>query len=146
MGKTLEMPRKSTSQKRKAAFTCLVFTVLGLELAAIFLSRPFRSYSFPKATIEEIISKPAVWENKAIRIQGTIQRIALGIIYPFNYWLSSDRNQTVRIGVSWHTESDLSGNHVIVVGVVTHDYAWVHPDHPGWQIYFIKASRVYQVS
>jgi hypothetical protein len=146
MGKTLETPRKAASPKRMAVPISLALMVLAPAIAAFFHSHIISPFSLPKSTIEIIVSNQQAWENKTIMIQGTMQRIALGIIYPFNYWLFSDRNQTVRIGVSWYTESDLSGNHVIVVGIVTHDYAWVHPDHPGWQIYFIKASRVYQVS
>lgn len=141
----LETPRKAASPKTMAVSISLALMVLAIAIAAFLHSSLISPLSLTKSTIGEIVFNPTAWENKAVRIEGTIQRIALGIIYPFNYWLSSDRNQTVRIGVRWHAESDLSGKHVVVVGVVTHDYAWVHPDHPGWQIHFVKASLVYEV-
>ena len=127
----------------------LVFLALGCLILIAGVTVLIHSYladrfPVPKSMISEIISNPTAWENETIKVEGTIQRTAIGIIQPFNCWLFDTENQTMRIGVKWHSESDLSGKNVRVIGVVRKGYAWVHPDHPGWWIYFIEASSVYE--
>jgi hypothetical protein len=94
-------------------------------------------------TISKIVSNPAAWDNRTVKVEGTIQRINLGVIQPFNYWLCDKENQTIRIGVKWNSEADLSGKNVNVIGVIRKGYAWVHPDYPGWWVYFIDANSIF---
>jgi hypothetical protein len=135
------MHKKVAPRKKTLVFPALVCTVLivvAMLIYSLFQSR------FPSSgeTISDIVSNPAAWDNRTVRVQGTIQRTNLGVVLPFNYWLSDEENQTMRIGVKWHTEADLSGKNVNVIGVVRKGYAWVHPDYPGWRVYLIDANSV----
>ena len=135
------MQKKASLSKKTLALCALACSAL--IVGAILVHAFFRSY-FPSSrqTISDIVSEPATYENKAVHVQGTIQRIEVGIIQPFNYWLSDPENQTIRIGVKWFTDADLSGKNAEVIGVVRKGYAWVHPDYPGWWVYFIDANSV----
>jgi len=121
----------------------LAFSSIILVTGVVILIQNFFSSSpISRSTISGIVSNPHVWENKAVRVDGTIHTPALGVILPFNYWLSDTENQTIRVGVKWHSETDLSGKNLTIVGVVRKGYAWVHPDYPGWWVYFIEASSI----
>lgn len=140
----MEHVKKVTSRKDVLVFLVLACTVLIADVAVLihsFLTGPFRE---PGNTISEIFSNPTPWENKKVKVEGTIQRTDLGIIWPFNYWLSDKENQTIRVGAKWHSDKDLSGKNVRIIGFVRKGYAWVHPDYPGWWVYFIEASLVYE--
>jgi hypothetical protein len=136
------MQKKVASRKKALVFSALACTVL--ILAAVFIQSFFPS-RFPVwvETISKIVSNPATWDNRTVKVEGTIQSIDLGVILPFNYWLSDPDDQTVRIGVKWHSEVDLSGKNVNAIGVVRKGYAWVHPDYPSWWVYFIDANSIY---
>lgn len=136
------MQKKVASRKKALVFSALACTVL--IVVAVFI-HSFLASRFPVSgdTISEIISDPTAWDNRTVKVDGTIQRTNLGVVLPFNYWLSDEENQTMRIGVKWHSEADLSGKNVSVIGVVRKGYAWVHPDYPGWWVYFIDANSVY---
>jgi len=138
------MQKKIASGKKSLVFSALACTVL---IVAAVLIQSFFPSRFPVwvETISKIVSNPAAWDNRTVQVKGTIQRINLGVIQPFNYWLSDKENQTIRIGVKWHSEADLSGKHVNVIGVVRKGYAWVHPDYPGWWVYFIDANSIYLI-
>lgn len=140
----MEHVTKVASRKDVLVFLALVCPVLIAGVAVLI--HGFLTGRFPatKSTISEIISHPTAWENRAVKVEGTIRRTTLGIIRPFNYWMSDRENQTMCIGVKWHSEADLSGKNVGVIGVVRKGYAWVHPDHPGWWVYFIEANSVYE--
>lgn len=144
MGKTVEHVKRIASRKGVLILLGLAGTILIASVAMLIHSFLTNHYPTPENTILEIISNPTAWENKTVKVRGTIQRTAIGIIRPFNYWLSDRANQTIRIGVKWQSEADLSSKNVRVIGVLRRGYAWIHPDHPGWWIYFIKASSVYE--
>lgn len=136
------MQKKVASRKKALVFSALACTVL--IVVALFI-HSFLASRFPVSveTISEIVSDPAAWNNRTVKVEGTIQRTMLGVVLPFNYWLSDKENQTMRIGVKWHSDADLSGKNVRVIGVVRKGYAWVHPDYPGWWVYFIDANSFY---
>jgi len=137
-----DMWKRAVSRRRALVFSALVCAVL---VVAVFLCGLFPSrFPVSRETVSEIVSDPAVWVDRTVTVEGTIQSVNLGVIQPFNYWLSDNENQTVRIGVKWQSEADLSGNSVRVIGVVRRGYAWVHPDYPGWWIYFIDANAVHR--
>jgi len=142
LGKSCSMQGKK--EYRKKALVLVAVVCMVLIMAAVFIDSFFLN-PFPVwvESVSKIVSNPAAWDNRTVRVEGIIQRISLGIILPFNYWLSDPENQTVRIGVKWYSGADLSGNHVNVIGVVREGYAWVHPDYPGWWVYFIDATSVY---
>lgn len=140
-GRTSEHTRKLAS--RKNMLITLAFLGAAMIFTAAILIQSFLSNSpVPKATILEIVSNPTAWENKTVRVDGTIQTPALGVILPFNYWLYDAENQTLRIGVKWHSETDLSAKNLEIVGVVRKGYAWIHPDYPGSWVYFVEASSI----
>ena len=144
-GRTLEHARKVAS--RKNVLIILAFLGTAMIFGVVILIQSFLSGSpFSRGAILEIVSNPTAWENKTVRVEGTIQTPALGVILPFNYWLCDVENQTIRIGVKWHSETDLSGKNLAIVGVVRKGYAWVHPDHPGWWVYFIEASSICEIA
>lgn len=135
------MQKKASPSKKTLVLSA--FACSALIVAAILIHALFQSH-FPSSdqTISDIVSNPAAWENRTVHLQGTIQRIEVGIIQPFNYWLSDEENQTTCIGVKWLTDEDLSGKNAEVIGVVRKGYAWVHPNYPGWWVYFIDANSV----
>lgn len=120
-------------------------TVLAAGMALLIHSLLTGGMPASRDTISEIISNPAAWEGKEVEVAGTLQSTAIGIIRPFNYWLSERANQTTRIGVKWDSEETLAGKDVQVVGVVRGGYAWVHPDHPGWWTHFIEATAIHAI-
>ena len=120
-------------------------TVLAAGMALLIHSLLTNGMPASRDTISEIISDPAAWEAKEVEVAGTLQSTAVGIIRPFNCWLSESANQTMRIGVKWDSEGTLAGKDVRVVGVVRRGYAWVHPDHPGWWVYFIEATAIHEI-
>ena len=136
------MQKKIASRKKGLVFSVLACTVL--IVAAVFIHSFFPS-RFPVwvETISKIVSDPAAWDNRTVKVEGIIPRTNLGVVLPFNYWLSDKENQTIRIGVKWNSEADLSGKNVNVIGVVRKGYAWVHPDYLGWWVYFIDANSIY---
>ena len=141
----MEHVTKVASRKDVLVFLALACPVLIAGVAVLI--HVFLDGHFPvtRDTISEIISNPTAWENKTVKVEGTIRaEPVIGIIRPFNYWLSDRENQTMRIGVKWHSEADLSGKNVRIIGVVRKGYAWIHPDHPGWWVYFIETSSVYE--
>jgi len=140
--RTLEHARKLASRRNVLIALAFLGTAMILE-GAVLIQNFLNSAPLAKATILEIASNPTAWENKTVRIDGTIQTPALGVILPFNYWLCDAENQTVRIGVKWHSDTDLSGKNLAVVGVVKKGYAWVHPDYPGSWVYFIEATSIH---
>jgi hypothetical protein len=89
------------------------------------------------------MSESEEWENKAVKVEGTVEEIPLGIIQPFNYWLCDKQNQTERIGLGWYSDINLSGRSLMVVGVVKKGYAWVNPNYPGWSTLYIEAISIY---
>lgn len=140
----MEHVKKVTSRKDVLVFLVFACTVLIAGVAVLIHSFLADRFPVPGNTISEIFSNPTAWENKKVEVEGTIQRTAIGIIWPFNYWLSDKENQTIRVGVKWHSDEDLSGKNVRVIGLVRKGYAWVHPNHLGWWVYFIEASSVYE--
>ncbi|MBX5328331.1 MAG: hypothetical protein QHH18_04035 [Candidatus Bathyarchaeota archaeon] len=131
---------------KKGVLFILAFLGTAIIIGVVILFQSFLSdSSVYRITISEIASDPAAWENKIVRVDGTMQTPALGIILPFNYWLYDTENHTMRIGVKWTSETDLSGKNLTIVGAVRKDYAWVHPDYPGWRVYFIEASSIYEM-
>ena len=142
--KVVEHVTKVASRKDVLVLLALACPVLIAGVAVLI--HGFLTGRFPvtRNTISEIISNPTAWENRTVKVEGTIRRTTLGIVRPFNYWLSDRENQTMCIGVKWHSEADLTGKNVRVIGVVRKGYSWVHPDHPGWWVYFIEASSVYE--
>jgi len=140
----VEHVKKVTSRKDVLVF--LLFACMVLIAGVAMLIHSFLTDRFPvhRVTISEIFSNPIVWENKEVEVEGTIQRTALGIIYPFNYWLSDKENQTICVGMKLYSDEDLSGKSVRVVGLVRQGYAWVHPNYAGWWVYFIEASSIYE--
>ena len=134
------MQKKTEPRKKALALFVLIFATLTVTMFIQSLLQSRLPVSCE--TISEVVINPEAWNNRTVKVDGTIQRTSLGVVLPFNYWLSDIENQTIRIGVKWHSEADLSGKNVRVIGVVTKGYAWVHPDHPGWWVYFINASSV----
>lgn len=132
-------PSKKTLRLGAFAYSALI--VVAIILIA-FNQMRWRHLPTPAQTVSEIVSNPATWENKAVQVQGIIQKIQLGIIQPFNCWLSDQENQTIRIGVKSLANDSLEGNYVEVTGIVRKGYAWVHPDYPGAWVYFIEASSI----
>jgi len=142
--RTLEHARKLASRKN----VLITIALLGAAVifgAAILVQMLLNNSPIFKATIQEIVSDPTDWENHAVTIDGTMQTPALGVILPFNYWLYDTENQTVRFGVKWNSQTDLSGKKLTIVGVVKRGYAWIHPDYPGAWIYFIEASTIREI-
>jgi hypothetical protein len=139
--RTLEHAKKLTS--RKNVLIAIVFISIAMIFGAAILMQSFiNSSQVSKATILEIVSNPTAWENQLVIVDGTMQTPSIGIIFPFNYWLYDAENQTIRIGVKWHLQTDLSGKKLTVVGVVKKGYAWVHPDYPGSWVYFVEANSI----
>lgn len=139
--KTWSMKERSASTKKTLVFYALTCTVLIVIALVIHHFSP--SYSpVSNVTISEIVSDPVAWGNRTVKVEGTIRRTSLGVILPFNYWLCDRENQTMRIGVKWLSEADLSEKNVSVIGVVSKGYAWIHPDYPGQWGYFIEADSV----
>jgi hypothetical protein len=126
----------------------LLPTVVCLALVVVLVA-PIQRFDFnggtpSECTIDQIIAEPATWENKNVKVNGVIEHIPVGIIQPFNYWLSDQRNQTIRIGVRWYSDTGWSGRNVTIEGVVKKGYAWVNPNYPGWWTYYIDATSICQ--
>jgi hypothetical protein len=139
--KTLEHTRKLASRKNVLIALALLSVAMIFGVAALienFLNTPSPS----KITILEIVTNPTAWENHTVIIDGTMQAPSLGVILPFNYWLYDAKNQTIRIGVKWNSNTDLSGKKLTIIGVVKKGYAWIHPDYPGSWVYFIEANSI----
>lgn len=135
---------EATSRKGKLLFLAIVCIVLIFGVATLIQSFLRNDFVVNESTISQIISKPADWENKIVKVEGTVEEIPIGIVQPFNYWLSDRQNQTIRIGLRWHSDTDLSGRSLTVVGVVKKGYAWVNPNYPGWWTYYIEATTIFQ--
>jgi hypothetical protein len=143
--RALEHTRKLISRKN----VLITIALLGAAMifgAAILIQSLLNNSLISKATIQEIVSNPTDWENQTVIIDGRIQTPSIGVILPFNYWLYDAENQTVRIGVKWNSQTDLSGKKLTIVGVVKKGYAWVHPDYPGSWIYFIEANSIREIA
>jgi hypothetical protein len=135
---------EKASRKRKLVFLAIACIVLVFSIAALIQSPLHDGSHIDECTIYQIISEPACWENKTVKVEGTVEEILIGIIQPFNYWLCDKQNQTIRIGLRWHSDTNLSGKTLAVVGVVKRGYAWVNPNYPGWWTYYIEATSIYQ--
>jgi hypothetical protein len=135
---------KSVSRKGKLLLLAVVCIVLVLAIASLVQNFERNKAPSIESTIYQITSEPADWENKPVIVRGIAENIPLGIIQPFNYWLSDKQNQTIRIGLKWHSDTSLSGKSLTVVGVVKKGYAWVHPNYPGWWTYYIEATSINQ--
>jgi ABC-type maltose transport system permease subunit len=135
---------KATSRKSKLLLLVIVCIVLIFGVATLIQTSLRNGFSVNECTISQIISKSEEWENKTVKVEGTVEEIPLGIIQPFNYWLSDRQNQTIRIGLRWHSDTNLSGRSLTVVGVVKKGYAWVNPNYPGWWTHYIDATSIYQ--
>jgi len=134
---------------RKDALIILVLFSIAIIVGVVMLVQSLYSGSHDeifRTAISEIVSDPSAWENKTVKVYGVVQTTTVGIIRPFNYWLCDKENQTIRIGLKWLSETGLSGEIVRVIGVVRKGYAWVHPNYPGWWVYFIEAISVHKVS
>jgi hypothetical protein len=46
--------------------------------------------------------------------------------------------------LTWHSDTNLSGRSLTVVGVVKKGYVWVNPNYPGWWTHYIDATSIYQ--
>lgn len=139
--RTSEHTKKLAS--RKNVLIALLFLGAAMIFGGAILIQSFLNNPLPsEATILEIVSNPTTWENKTVRVDGTVQTPSLGVILPFNYWLHDAENQTIRIGVKWNSQTDLSGKKLAIVGIVRKGYAWIHPDYPGSWVYFIEASFI----
>jgi hypothetical protein len=135
---------KATSRKSKLLLLAIVCIILIFGVATLIQSSLRNGFSVNECTIFQIISESEEWENKTVKVEGTVEEIPLGIIQPFNYWLSDEQNQTIRIGLRWHSDTNLSGRSLTVVGVVKKGYAWVNPNYPGWWTHYIDATSIYQ--
>jgi len=135
---------KTTSRKSKMLLLAIVCIILILGVATLIQSSFRNGFSVNECTISQIISESEEWENKTVKVEGTVEEIPLGIIQPFNYWLSDKQNQTIRIGLRWHSDTNLSGTSLTVVGVVKKGYAWVNPNYPGWWTHYIDATSITQ--
>jgi len=135
---------RATSRKSKLFLLGIVCVILIFGVAALIQSSLRNGFSVNECTISKIISKLEEWENKTVKVEGTVEEIPLGIIQPFNYWLSDKQNQTIRIGLRWHSDTNLSGRSLTVVGVVKKGYAWINPNYPGWWTHYIEATSIYQ--
>lgn len=135
---------KAASRKGKLLLLAVVCIVLIFGVATLIQSFERSGVSPNESTISQIISEPADWENKTVKVKGIAEDIPLGIVQPFNYWLSDKQNQTIRIGLRRHSDTNLSGRNVTVVGVVKKGYAWVNPNYPSWRAYYIEATSISQ--
>jgi len=135
---------EKTSRKHKLLFLAIACIVLVFGVATLIQSLLHGGSHIDECTISQIISEPAYWENKIVKVEGTAEQIPIGIIQPFDYWLSDKQNQTIRIGLRWHSDTNLSRRTLTVVGVVKKGYAWVNPNYPGWWTYYIEATSIYQ--
>lgn len=118
---------KAAPRKGKLPLLAVACMVLIFSVAALIQSFERDGVPLNESTISQIISEPADWENKTVRVKGIVEDVPLGIVQPFNYWLSDRQNQTMRIGLRWHSDSNLSGRSATVSGVVKKGYAWVNP-------------------
>jgi preprotein translocase subunit SecG len=135
---------KATSRKSKLFLLAIVCIILIFGVAILIQSSLRNGFSGYECTISQIMSESEGWENKTVKVEGTVELIPLGIIQPFNYWLSDKQNQTIRIGLRWHSDTNLSGRSLTVIGVVKKGYAWVNPNYPGWWTHYIDATSINQ--
>ena len=131
---------------RKGRLLLLIAVSAGLLLGTAALIQTVERDGVPlrEPTLREIMLEPARWEGTAVRLEGVVEAVSLGIIQPFDYWLCDTQNRTIRVGLRWLSNNDLSGRSVTVVGVVKKGTAWVHPDYPGWSTYYIEAASIAQ--
>lgn len=135
---------KAAPRKGKLRLLAVVCIVLIFGVAALIQSFERDGVPPNESTISQIISEPTDWENKTVRVRGIVEDVLIGIVQPFNYWLSDRQNQTIRIGLRWHSDTNLSGRSMTVSGVVRKGYAWVNPNYPGWWTYYIEATSISQ--
>ena len=138
------MQKKASPNKKTQASYPLAYIALTVAALLIIALHQILTYHLPSPpqTLSDLISNPATWENQEVQVQGIIQETNVGIIQPFNSWLSDPKNQTIRIGVKTPTNDYPAGNYVEVIGILRKGYAWVHPNYPGWWIYFIEANSI----
>jgi hypothetical protein len=135
---------KTAFGKDKLLLLAIFCIVLILGVAMLVQTSIRNGFLVNECTISQIISKPADWENKTVKVKGIVEEIPIGIIQPFNYWLTDRQNQTIRIGLRWHSDNNLSGRNLTVTGVVKKGYAWVNPNYLGWWTYYIEATSIFQ--
>jgi hypothetical protein len=133
---------QKTPKKCKSIVSAVVLTVLILSVIGLILCFVHNEVPTEEAKISQIVSEPGNWENRTVKVTGTIEKIPIGIIQPFNYWLLDAQNRTIRIGLRCNSDADLSGRSITVEGIVKRGYAWVNPNYPGWWTYYIEASSV----
>jgi hypothetical protein len=134
--------KKPSLNKKSLALSALACSILIVAAILIIAFYEMQAYHLPSPpqTISDLISNPATWENQ--EVQGIIQETNVGIIQPFNSWLSDPKNQTIRIGVKTPTNDYPAGNWVEVIGILRKGYAYVQPNYPGSWVYFINASSI----
>ena len=138
------MQKKASPNKKTRTLyplACIALIVAALLIIALYELQPHHLPPSPQ-TVSELVSNPATWENQEVQVQGIIQETNVGIIQPFNSWLSDPKNQTIRIGVKTPTNDYPTGNYVEVTGTVRKGYAFVQPNYPGWWVYFIEANSI----
>jgi hypothetical protein len=130
------------SRKGKLLLIALVCIVLVFGFTTLIQSLILGGPPLGESTISNIISAPVYWENRNVIVRGIAENIPVGIIQPFNYWLFDEGNRTLRIGLRWYSDNNLTGSILTVVGVVKKGYAWVNPAYPGWWTYYIDATSI----
>jgi hypothetical protein len=138
------MQKKASPNKKTRALYPLAYIALIVVALLIIAFYEMQAHHLPSPpqTISDLISNPATWENQEVQVQGIIQETNVGIIQPFNSWLSDPKNQTIRIGVKTPTNDYPAGNWVEVIGILRKGYAYVQPHYPGSWVYFINASSI----
>lgn len=144
IGTVLSMQKNDSPNKKTHTLYAYAYIALIIGAILIIALHQILTYHIPSPpqSISELVSNPATWENQEVRVQGIIQEISVGIIQPFNSWLSDPKNQTIRIGVKTPMNDYPKGNWVEVTGIVRKGYAYVQPDYPGEWVYFINASSI----
>jgi len=134
---------KASSKKSQLIFPITICMVLIFAFATLIQTFLHDGLPANEVTISQIVSKPADWENRTVKVEGIVEEMPRGILQPFNYWLSERQNQTTRIGLRWHSSTSLSMRNVTIIGVIRRGYAWVHPDYSGWWTYYIEAASIF---
>ena len=137
------MQKKASPNKKTRTLyplACIALIVAALLVIALYQILEYH-LPLPPQTLSDLISNPATWENQTVQVQGIIQETNVGIIQPFNSWLSDPENQTIRIGVKTPT-NDYPEGWVEVIGTLKKGYAYVQPNYPGSWVYFIEASSI----
>jgi len=84
---------KAASRKGKLLLLAVVCIVLIFGVARLIQSFERNGVPPNENTISQIISEPADWENKTVKVKGIAEDFPLGIIQPFNYWLSDKQSR-----------------------------------------------------